>query len=130
MLDDSSGNSDKPTLNSMGIAGGRPPSGSANPLADKFYLASSRDALIETFETITNQVASCVFGFDSAPPDHTNIAVKINDVRIEQSAAEGWEYTSDQHLGIELHGSVCEQVQNPQQSEIDIIFGCPGRPIF
>jgi hypothetical protein len=33
-------------------------------------------------------------------------------------------------MGVELHGAVCEQVRAANQSSIDIIFGCPGQPIF
>lgn len=117
-------------LNAMGIAGGKPPPGSANPLVDKFYLAESTDKLVAALQSITSQVASCVFPFDSPPPDPTNIAVKIDGTRIDEDSTNGWTYTSDQHLGVELHGAACQRVRDANQSAIDIIFGCPGRPIF
>jgi hypothetical protein len=126
MLGGSSSNIE--TLNNMGLAGGRPPSDPDNPLS--FYHAESNDALIAALQAITSEVASCLFSFDAAPPDPTNIAVKLNGVRVEQDATDGWEYTSDQHLGIELHGSACAEVRAANQSAVDVIFGCPGRPIF
>jgi von Willebrand factor type A domain len=125
---DSTGNHDK--LNAMGVAGGRPPPGSANPIADKFFLTTTRDSLIGALQAITSQVASCVFAFETAPPDPTNIAVKINGERINEDATDGWSYTSDQHLGVELHGAACQNVRDANQSSIDMIFGCPGKPIF
>lgn len=116
-------------LNAMAEAGGT--SRSDNPVADKFYQAYSQDALADALRAVTGQVVSCVFEFDNKPPDPTNIAVKINGQWIEQDAtkAEGWEYTSDQYMGLELHGDACQQVKDASDNHVDIIFGCKGRPI-
>lgn len=115
------------TLNNMGLAGGTAPS--SNPIAPKFYHAESNEALIAALQSITSQIASCVFSFEAPPPDPTNIAVKINGELITQDPENGWDYTTDQHLGIELRGSTCQQVRDANQSAIDVIFGCPGVPI-
>lgn len=116
-------------LNQMAELGGT--SRSDNPVADKFYQAYSKEELTAAIKAVTGQVASCVFEFDKRPPDETNIAVKVNGVKIAQDAtrAEGWEYTSDQYLGLELYGSACQQVKDATENKVDIIFGCRGVPI-
>lgn len=113
-------------LNEMAIAGGR--AASVNPIANKFHLAESQDALIEALHSITSQVGSCVFSFEKAPPDPSNIAVKISGEAIDQGP-DGWVYTGADHLGVELQGAACQQVRAANHSEIDIIFGCPGEVI-
>ncbi len=117
-------------LNAMAVAGGVPRP-LANPLADKFYLASTQQALVDALASITGQIPSCVFQFDSAPPDPTNIAVKVNGEKVVQDTThtEGWDYTSEDHLGVELYGATCETVKDASANTIDMIFGCPGVPI-
>lgn len=118
------------TLNSMAKAGGRP-AGDVNPLAKAFYLATTPEALTQALAEITGEVASCEFPFDKAPPDPTNIAVKVNGEMVPQDAtrSDGWEYTDDTHRGVEMYGSWCQQIQGISDNQIDFIFGCPGVPI-
>jgi hypothetical protein len=116
-------------LNQMAELGGT--SRSDNPVGDKFFHAYSKQELTDALKAVTGQVASCIFEFDKRPPDETNIAVKINGVRVAQDAArtEGWEYTSDQYMGVELYGEACKQVKDATENKVDIIFGCKGEPI-
>jgi hypothetical protein len=116
-------------LNQMAALGGT--SRSDNPVADKFYQAYSEAELTAALAAVTGQVVSCVFEFDKKPPDETNIAVKVNGEKVEQdpNKAEGWEYTSDQYMGVELFGTACQQVKDATENKVDIIFGCKGVPI-
>jgi Mg-chelatase subunit ChlD len=116
-------------LNQMAQLGGT--SRSDNPVGDKFYPANSEAELTAALAAVTGQVVSCVFEFDSKPPDETNIAVKVNGEKIAQdpNKAEGWEYTSDQYMGVELFGTACQQVKDATENKVDIIFGCKGVPI-
>lgn len=116
-------------LNSMAEAGGT--SRSDNPIGDKFYQAYSEAELTAALEAVTGQVASCLFEFDKPPPDATNIAVKVNGEVVKQdtSKAQGWDYTSNQYLSLELHGDACQQVKDATENKVDIIFGCKGVPI-
>jgi von Willebrand factor type A domain len=118
-----------PVLNAMAEAGGT--SRTDNPIGDKFYQANSEAELTAALQAVTGQVASCVFEFDKKPPDETNIAVKVNGALVMQdkSKAEGWDYTSDQYMGLELHGEACKQVKDATDNKVDIIFGCKGKPI-
>jgi len=116
-------------LNQMAALGGT--ARSDNPVEDKFYHAYSEVELTAALAAVTGQVVSCVFEFDKKPPDETNIAVKVNGVKVEQdpTKAEGWEYTSDQYMGVELFGTACQQVKDATENTVDIIFGCKGVPI-
>ncbi len=118
-----------PRLNAMAEAGGT--SRTDNPIGDKFFQAYSQAELTASLAAVTGQVVSCVFDFDKRPPDETNIAVKINGKLVAQdtSKAEGWDYTSDQYLSLELHGDACKQVKDATENKVDIIFGCKGVPI-
>lgn len=118
-----------PRLNAMAEAGGT--SRTDNPIGDKFYQAYSQEELTTSLAAVTGQVVSCVFEFDKRPPDETNIAVKVNGMLVPQDTtkAQGWDYTSDQYLSLELHGDACQQVKDATENKVDIIFGCKGVPI-
>jgi Mg-chelatase subunit ChlD len=113
-----------PTLNAMADAGGT--ALSDNPIAPKFFQAYSQVELTNALKAVTGQVVSCVFEFEKRPPNEKNIGVQINGAWVEQdpSRAEGWEYTSDQFMGLELFGSACQQVKDATENKVDIIFGC------
>jgi hypothetical protein len=116
-------------LNAMAEAGGT--ALSDDPSADKFFQAYSQDQLTTALQAVAGRVASCVFELDGKPPDETNIAVRVNGALVVQdtSKAEGWDYTSDQYLALELHGDACRQVKDATDNKVDIIFGCKGTPI-
>jgi hypothetical protein len=129
VLDPVENKSSLPRLNAMAEAGGT--SRSDNPIADKFYQAQSQEELTNALKAVTGQVVSCVFDFKAPPPDPTNIAVKVNGEWIMQdkTKTQGWDYTSAQSMGLELHGDACQQVKDASANKVDIIFGCKGEPI-
>jgi hypothetical protein len=118
-----------PRLNAMAEAGGT--ARTDKPSGDKFFQAYSQAELTASLAAVAGQVVSCVFDFDKRPPDETNIAVKINGTLVAQdtSEVEGWDYTSDEYLSLELHGDACQQLKDAAGSKVDIIFGCKGVPI-
>jgi hypothetical protein len=118
-----------PRLNAMAEAGGT--ARSDNPVADKYYQAYSQEELTNALKAVTGQVVSCVFEFTSKPPVPTNIAVSVNGKWLDQDTtkAQGWDYTSDQYTALELHGDACQEVKTASENKVDIIFGCPGKPI-
>lgn len=124
VLDPVADKSKFPTLNAMAEAGGT--ALSDNPIAPKFFQAYSQVELTNALKAVTGQVVSCVFEFEKRPPNEKNIGVQINGAWIEQDPArgEGWEYTSDQYLGLELYGNACQQVKDATENQLDIIFGC------
>jgi Mg-chelatase subunit ChlD len=129
VLDEDPSDSTVETLNGMALSGGKPTGVDGDEY--RFYLASSQEALTQSLTEITGQVASCVFPFESAPPDAENIAVKLDGKKLSRDAsrADGWDYTDAEHRGIELYGSACEQLKQGSQNSVQVIFGCPGRPL-
>jgi hypothetical protein len=113
-----------PTLNAMAEAGGT--ALSDDPSAPKFFQANSQVELSNSLKAVTGQVVSCVFEFEKRPPNEQNVGVQINGAWIDRdlSRSEGWEYTSDQFLGLELFGNACQQVKDATANQLDIIFGC------
>jgi hypothetical protein len=118
-----------PTLNAMAEAGGT--ARSDNPVADKFYQAQSQEELTNALKAVTGQVVSCVFEFTSKPPVPDNIAVSVNGKWLtrDTTKAQSWDYTSDQYVALELHGDACQELKTAAANKVDIIFGCPGKPV-
>lgn len=126
-------------LNNMAVAGGRA-QGGTNPLATKYFLASTKDTLVDALNTITGEVnKSCVFILDPAPPAPDFITVKVaypdpNDNRSvvytainrDPSRANGWEYTEGaNHGSLEVYGQACEDIKKSATS-VKILYGCLG----
>ncbi len=113
-----------PTLNAMAEAGGT--ALPESPLGTKFFQVNSQDDLKAALLQVTGEVASCEFPFTKRPPNVKNIGVQIGGVWVDQdpNRLEGWEYTSDAYLGIELFGSACQQVKTSAEVSVDIVFGC------
>ncbi|MGC4093487.1 MAG: VWA domain-containing protein [Polyangiaceae bacterium] len=115
-------------LNDMATAGGVPIPGSTNPLANKYYLASTKDSLVTALQAITGAVAkSCVFKLDPVPPAPDFIAVKVNGTAIprDPNAMQGWEYTNSAHTELQVYGSSCDTIQQSADN-VRIIYGCVG----
>ncbi len=117
-------------LNDMAVAGGMP-RGDTNPLATKFYLASTKDELVQSLKEITGQVSSCVFDLTDKPPDPSNIAVKVNAVKAPKDTthADGWDYTSSDYMQVTVYGSWCDQIKAGTSNSVNFILGCPNEVI-
>lgn len=114
-------------LNAMATAGGVATGGS-NPLATKYYLASTQAALVQALQAITGDVAkTCVFNLDPPPPAPDFIAVKVagNVVARDPQGKQGWEYTNPEHSALQVYGAACDTIQQSADS-VEIIFGCLG----
>jgi hypothetical protein len=127
---DTSKDSSVTRLNQMAMAGGRPrPVTATSPAA--FYLASTQADLTTALQTITGQVASCVFELTPPPPVPDNIAVDFNGQRAPHDATRmnGWEYTSADHTSLEVYGAFCEKIKTEAMNQVEIKYGCPNVPI-
>jgi len=114
-------------LNDMAVAG-QMARADTDPAATKFYLASTKDELVQSLEQITGQVSSCVFDLTTKPPDPGNIAVHVNDQKAPQDTTRmnGWDYTSSNFLQIEVYGSWCDQIKAATSNRVNLVLGCPG----
>ena len=117
-------------LNDMALAG-QMPRADTNPLATKFYLASTKDELVQSLQEITGQVSSCVFDLAATPPDARNIAVKVNGVKAPHDTTHmnGWDYTSSDFMQVEVFGSWCDQIKSASSNSVNFILGCPNEVI-
>ncbi len=121
-------------LNDMAVAG-QMARADSNPLATKFYLASTKDELVASLETITGQVSSCVFDLSKTPPDPDNIAVVVNGAMAPQDTthAAGWDYTKTDDTQVQVFGSWCDQIKTAgataAANNVTFKLGCPGETI-
>ena len=103
--------SDTTTLNNLAMAGLQART-DPNPLAPKFYLASSQADLVMAFQTITGMIAMCRFTLTPPPPDPARIAVKVSGVKVPQDTAhqDGWDYTGADHASIDVYRALGDEV--------------------
>jgi len=115
-------------LNDMAVAGQMP---RPDPSATKYYLASTKDELIQSLTQITGQVSNCVFDLSSAPPDPNNIAVKVDGMKAPRDPAHmnGWDYTGTDSLQVEVYGAWCDQIKAVTADTVNFVLGCPGEII-
>ena len=119
-------------LNDMAVAGQMPRvDPAADPAATKYYLANSQVELVEALKTITGQVSGCVFTMKAAPPDPSNIAVKVNDMSAphDPTHMSGWDYTSSEYTQVEVYGTWCEQIKAAGSNTVNFVLGCPGEDL-
>ena len=117
-------------LSEMAIAGMEPRDDDPNPLATRYYLANSRDELVNALKQITGQISGCTFNWEKPPPVPGNIAVKVGGVKAPHNLNDGWEYVGTDHKGIEVHGSWCEKIKTTAANVVEIVFGCPDVEIL
>lgn len=117
-------------LNDMAVAG-EMPRNDPNPLATKYYLASTKDELVQSLTEIAGQVSSCVFDLTSKPPDPGNIAVHVNGANAPKDTThtDGWDYTSSEYLQVEVYGTWCDQIKAATTNKVNFVLGCPGEVI-
>jgi hypothetical protein len=120
---------DTMTLNMLAVAGleARP---DPNPLATKFYQATTQTELSRALEAITGVVSTCVFPLSKTPPAPDKIAVKVSGVKAPQDPTHlnGWDYTNAQQTEIQVYGSWCEMIRTTAANMVEITFGCPNVP--
>jgi hypothetical protein len=94
-----------------------------------FYPATSSQQLSDALSAISKKVGSCLFTATQAPPDSGNIAVYVNKQQIAQDPNEGWTYGASPQE-IVLKGSYCDKITAGEDTNVQILFGCPGAPPF
>lgn len=117
-------------LNDMAVAG-QMARDSTDPSATKYYLASTRAELVQVLVQITGQVSSCVFDLTSAPPDPSNIAVKVDGVMAPRDTTHtnGWDYIGSDSLHVGVYGTWCDGIKTATANSVNFVLGCPGEVI-
>ncbi|WP_437737628.1 vWA domain-containing protein [Sorangium sp. So ce1335] len=118
-------------LNDLAVAGLEPRQ-DPDPLAPRFYLASTKDQLVTSLQTIAGQVSTCLFPLSAPPPnpDHVGVFVGEQAVKKDTTGADGWNYTGPDMRTIKLYGSACDQVASSGAGSVKVIFGCKDDPIY
>jgi hypothetical protein len=109
-------------LDEMAVAGGHPQQGAAT----QYYAASNPDELTAALEEIAVSVISCVIELTEAPtyPDRVHVFVDGTEVPRDPNEVDGWEYTDDSHMAIELYGEACAQLQDGAEHTVTATFEC------
>lgn len=110
-------------LDRMAIAGGRPREDSGR----YFYEVSRSEELVDAFETITDQIALCVF----RAPDGTDVE-RFNRLDVEgvpvmrdPTRVQGWDVTNAATGEITLYGLACERVSQGADRVTGLVL-CEG----
>jgi hypothetical protein len=112
-------------LNDMAVAGGEARA-DPNPLATKYYLASTKDELVTAFGAITGVILDCRFSLSSAPPDGEHVGIMLGKDRVPP---DSWNYSGPDKTTIEVTGAACDQIKSGATESVQIVFGCPMDPI-
>jgi len=117
-------------LNDMADAG-QMPQISADPAAPKYYLASTKDELVQALVKITGQVSNCVFDLTTKPPDPSNIAVEVDGQKAphDTTHSNGWDYIGSDYSQVEVFGTWCEGIKSATANSVNFVLGCPGEVI-
>jgi len=105
-------------LNDMAVAGGEARA-NPNPLATKYYLASTKDELVAAFGAITGVILDCRFALSSAPPDGGHVGSSSQG----PGPADSWNYTGPDKKTIEVTGASCDQIKSGATKSVQIVFG-------
>ena len=100
--------------------------------ATAFYKADTAADLDTVFQEIANQVVSCTYHVDQAPPDLDQTYVVYDHTTLvprDPSHVMGWDY-DPAAMTITMYGSSCDDLKSHNVSSIDITFGCPSPPIL
>jgi hypothetical protein len=94
-----------------------------------YYPANSPQQLTDALSSISKLVGSCSFSASQPPPDPNNIAVYVNKQQVAQDPNNGWTFGSTSQE-IVLTGSYCDDITAGKDTNVQILFGCPGSPPF
>jgi hypothetical protein len=115
------------TLTRMAAAGGL-----ANAATPSYVSVTGSGDLVNTMNNLVAQSADCVFAVPDPPrpdTDRANIRLEFPygdraPEEIPHDAMNGWDYTDDSMMGVQLHGSACDTARG--SSRPDIVFLCIG----
>jgi len=112
-------------LNDMAVAGqeARP---DPNPLATKFYLANTKDELVNALSQITGVVLDCRFDLTDPPEAGEHVGVRLGDERIPP---DSWSWSADKK-SIEVSGEWCNKIKSGGADAVRVVYGCPTDPIY
>jgi hypothetical protein len=113
-------------LNQMAIAGGRPQVGADT----SYYSATSPSELTQAFQTIRDQVGSCVYLTASVPDAQGSIAIFIDGVQVpfDATGAEGWLWGDRNNGELVLRGAACARAEAEAAAQLAAQVACGATP--
>ena len=93
------------------------------------YTAVSSVDVQTVLRSLAHFTSGCTFEIPPPPNELANrssIAVSWGDVQIQRDGthSNGWDYTDDARLAIQLHGAACDLVQSDRAQSLTIRFFC------
>ncbi|MCD6499248.1 MAG: VWA domain-containing protein [Deltaproteobacteria bacterium] len=107
------------TLNAMADSGGRAQSGPVH-----YYDASDQTALTNALTDIAGSVISCRIDLDEAPDEPDYVLIYMDGTQVPRDPNNGWDYTDDSHMAIELYGDACDTLKSGNDHVITATFAC------
>ncbi len=107
-------------LDEMALAGGKPQIGGATD----YYDVANQAELQSALETIAVSVISCTLVLDEAPEQPDEVRIYIDGILVPRDITDGWDYTDDTQLEIELHGASCGTLQDGDEHVVTATFAC------
>jgi len=119
------GNADM-TLSKMADAGGLARTGSP-----KYYPVTSADDLAAAIRTLIGVAASCTFQIGPPPSndgttslDMINVFGDGTEIMRDTSHTNGYDYTDDTKMSIQIYGPLCDQVMSGAIHDVTVTFIC------
>ena len=97
--------------------------------ATKYYQANDGMALVQAFESVVGQTASCTFKLQTPPPDASLVVGSLDGVQQASDAANGFTYDGASQ-SIVFHGAACDKIQTGVAKTVGVVYGCPPTQIL
>jgi len=112
----------KALLNEMAKEGGQPQMGSTTD----YYAVTDQMSLSNALKKIAVSVISCKIELSMAPqfPNEVKVFVDGMEIPHDDTKSNGWDYTDDTNMTIELYGPACSEIQDGDEHQITATFEC------
>lgn len=104
-------------------AGGVP-----RPMAPTYYQADDAPALVAALQDIGQQLVTCEFALEQAPPNIFNVHVffdRQEEVPRDVDHLDGWDYDAATQT-VTFYGASCDRLTSREVTDVDVVFGCPS----
>jgi hypothetical protein len=109
------------TLNSVAEAGGTDNPDDPN---NRYFQANNAGELEAALSLISSLLITCDFVLGETPPDPSRIYVVANGVPLVRGDPDGFTYDPATNT-VTLVGAACDNLENVQAGEVEIVLGCP-----
>lgn len=90
---------------------------------DPYYQADDAAELSSALQTIAGNVKTCSFQLDETPDAEIFVFFNNDPSGVPNDPNDGWTY-DDATNTVTFHGAACDDIENGDVDDIDIVFGC------